>query len=376
MREINISTVIAAKRREKGVTQDELAEYIGVSKASVSKWETAQSYPDITFLPQLAAYFNISIDELMGYLPQMTEQDIRKTYHRLADDFGKKPFDQVLSECRTIIKKYYSCFPLLLRMTGLLLNYCTLLKEEERQKTLLQEVVDLCIRIRTESNDARLARQANSIEAISLLALGQPQQVLERLGENSMPISNDDRLLASAYQMTGNIAKAKLVLQAGLYQHLISLLETAHSYLLLVIDEPDKFEEILRRFICLSDSFHVESLNPNSLCQLYYIAAHGYAVLGNKEKALEMLGRYADICTTFLLPFKLQGDSFFDRIEEWFRDEDIDLQAPRDEKTIKNSILQSVIENPAFHILDGESEYKSVIHRLSAFAEQKIERKE
>jgi transcriptional regulator with XRE-family HTH domain len=371
MREINISMVIAAKRKEKGVTQDELAEFIGVSKASVSKWETAQSYPDITLLPQLAAYFNISIDELIGYLPQMTTQDIRKTYHRLADDFGKKPFDQVLSECRMVIKKYYSCYPLLLKMALLLLNYCSLLKEEERQQALLQEIVDLCVRIKTEGSDAQLTRQANSIEAISRLSLRQPQQVLELLGENSMPISNDDMLLASAYQMTGNNEKAKLVLQAGLYQHLISLIETAHSYLLLIIDEQGIFEETLSRFIRLSDIFHVESLNPNSLCQLYYIAAHGYAVSSNKEKALEMLGRYADVCTGFLLPFELKGDRFFDRIEEWFYDAEIDLQAPRDEKTVRISILQSVLENPVFHILDGEPGYKSIVHKLTAFADQK-----
>ena len=67
MKEINIARKLTTKRREKGITQEELALYIGVSKASVSKWETGQSYPDITFLPQLATYFNISIDELMGY---------------------------------------------------------------------------------------------------------------------------------------------------------------------------------------------------------------------------------------------------------------------------------------------------------------------
>ncbi|WP_419762087.1 helix-turn-helix domain-containing protein, partial [Bacillus mobilis] len=39
--------------------------YNGITKASVSKWETGQSYPDITFLPLLASYFNISIDELI-----------------------------------------------------------------------------------------------------------------------------------------------------------------------------------------------------------------------------------------------------------------------------------------------------------------------
>lgn len=370
MREINISTVIAVKRKEKGVTQDELAEYIGVSKASVSKWETAQSYPDITLLPQLAAYFNISIDELIGYLPQMTAQDIRKTYHRLADDFGKKPFDQVLNECHVIIKKYFSCFPLLLKMAILLFNYCSLLKDKERQQALLQEVVDLCVRIKTESNDAHLAKQANSMEAMSRLSLGQPKQVLELLGENSIPISSDDMILASAYQMTGKIEKAKSVLQVSMYQHLISLIEAARSYLFFITDEPDKFEEALYRFIQLSDSFDMEGLNPNSLCQLYYFAAHGYSVLKNKEKALEMLNRFAYICTTSLLPFRMKGDNFFDCIEEWFRDADIDLQAPRDEKTVRNSILQSVVENSVFNILCDEPGYKSIIHKLTTFAEQ------
>ncbi|MHC1772911.1 MAG: helix-turn-helix domain-containing protein [Flexilinea sp.] len=74
MKEINIANVLVNKRKEKGITQDELANYIGVSKASVSKWETGQSYPDVTFLPQLAAYFNISIDDLMDYKPQMTKR--------------------------------------------------------------------------------------------------------------------------------------------------------------------------------------------------------------------------------------------------------------------------------------------------------------
>lgn len=64
MKELNLSNILVKKRKEKGITQDQLAAYIGVSKASVSKWETGQSYPDITFLPQLAAYFNMSVDEL------------------------------------------------------------------------------------------------------------------------------------------------------------------------------------------------------------------------------------------------------------------------------------------------------------------------
>lgn len=68
MKELNIGKTIVTKRREKGLTRRSGCLYRGV-RASVSKWETGQSYPDITLLPQLGAYFNISIDELMGYSP-------------------------------------------------------------------------------------------------------------------------------------------------------------------------------------------------------------------------------------------------------------------------------------------------------------------
>lgn len=78
MRDLNIGKCIIHKRKEKGITQEQLANYIGVSKASVSKWESGLSYPDIVLLPELATYFNISVDELLGYSLQLTKEDIKK----------------------------------------------------------------------------------------------------------------------------------------------------------------------------------------------------------------------------------------------------------------------------------------------------------
>ncbi len=58
---------IMALRRAKGITQEELAMALGVSNQAVSKWESAQSCPDISLLSTLADYFEVSIDELMGH---------------------------------------------------------------------------------------------------------------------------------------------------------------------------------------------------------------------------------------------------------------------------------------------------------------------
>ena len=57
---------IGALRREKGLKQDELAEKLGISPQAVSKWETDQTCPDISLLPQLAKLLDVSVDELLS----------------------------------------------------------------------------------------------------------------------------------------------------------------------------------------------------------------------------------------------------------------------------------------------------------------------
>ncbi len=63
---MNIGTKINEYRRRKGATQEDLACYTGVSTAAVSKWETDTSLPDITLLPKIAEFLEVSIDRLMG----------------------------------------------------------------------------------------------------------------------------------------------------------------------------------------------------------------------------------------------------------------------------------------------------------------------
>ena len=67
MTTIKINEQIAFLRKQKGLTQKELAVALGVTDQAVSKWESAQCCPDIQLLPDIADYFGVSIDELMGH---------------------------------------------------------------------------------------------------------------------------------------------------------------------------------------------------------------------------------------------------------------------------------------------------------------------
>lgn len=67
---LKVGNKIKVKRTERDLTQEKLANMLGVTKAAVSKWETGEGYPDITMLPRIAGLFHITIDELLGYNPK------------------------------------------------------------------------------------------------------------------------------------------------------------------------------------------------------------------------------------------------------------------------------------------------------------------
>ena len=69
-------------RRERELTQEEVASHLGVSFQAVSKWERNESYPDITLLPSLANYFHVSVDALIGM------EDVASAAQR--DDFNRR----------------------------------------------------------------------------------------------------------------------------------------------------------------------------------------------------------------------------------------------------------------------------------------------
>ena len=72
-------------RAEKKVSQEKLAQYLNVSFQAVSKWETGNTYPDITLLPDIAHYFGVTVDELLC-VEKIDEKRLFEDYSRKAAD--------------------------------------------------------------------------------------------------------------------------------------------------------------------------------------------------------------------------------------------------------------------------------------------------
>ena len=118
---IYFSKNVKRLRKERDLTQEALADFIGVSFQAVSKWERGESYPDIELLPTIADFFSVSTDNLLGVDKAKNEAEILAYIDKF--DNGKfKGSDGPLSFMADAYHKYPSDFRILVRYMHSLIN--------------------------------------------------------------------------------------------------------------------------------------------------------------------------------------------------------------------------------------------------------------
>ena len=91
-------------RKQKGLRQEQLAEAMGVSTASVSKWETNQSFPELTLLAELADFFEVSVDTLIGHTLNADRLEaLIEQMKKAADDHEE---ENAAALCEKILRNY------------------------------------------------------------------------------------------------------------------------------------------------------------------------------------------------------------------------------------------------------------------------------
>lgn len=363
MNSLRLAENMIELRRKKGVTQEELAEFIGVTKASVSKWENGQSMPDIILLPQLAAYYDVTVDDLLGYEPQLSKEQIQKIYQELAEAFATMPFEEAFAKSEKLVKRYYSCYPFLTQICVLWTNHSMMAKGQEAQQQVLKKIENLCNHILENCKNTAICSDVMVMKAAVDMQCGRPESVVEALAEllNPQSLANQsDGMLIQAYMMMGNMEKANDYAQASMYLHLILLAGGAVSYLGMHGQEKELCEETIRRVDALMEAYHFETLHENIAASYHFQAAAVFCFHGNHEEALRRLKRFAAIVSDLLKKeYTLHGDDYFTRMDNWFEQLDLGAQLVRDRRVILQSAKES-LKNPVFDVLRERKEYKQI----------------
>lgn len=358
MERFRLAENIIALRRGKNITQEQLAAFLGVTKASVSKWENRQSLPDLVLVPQIAAFFGVSIDELLGYAPQLSKGQIKETYQALATGFAKKPFVEALEDSRAVVHRYYSCYPLLYNICLLWLNHIALAPTPEAQKALLCEAKALCDHILDGCQDSTLCENTRILRAYFDLLLGDAEATiaaLEPLVLAKRLNLSGDTLLIQAYIIAGAAEKARRGAQATLYLQLLSLLSTSTQYLALA--EPVATQATMARVAQLIELYELRRLHPNSVAQWEFQAAAVCLQQGQADAALQHLEGYCKaIRQLFTDGLQLHGDAYFDCLDDWLSTLELETKAPRDSTLVAADAL-AVLKSPLFAAVSQRPEF-------------------
>ena len=114
--DIKLSDNIRKFRKERRLTQEQLAEVLGVTTGAVHKWESGMSIPDISLIVEMADFFDTSVDVLLGY--KMKDNHIDSTISRM-EEMCRNSDPSALTEAEKLLKKYPNSFKVVHACAGI-----------------------------------------------------------------------------------------------------------------------------------------------------------------------------------------------------------------------------------------------------------------
>jgi len=161
-----ISENLRRLRHSSGLTQEQLAERLGVSFQSVSRWETGLSYPDIEILPEIAAFFGVSTDILMGVEKATMEQNLERDKKRLRTDESETA-EERLALVEEMHRKYPHDAEILVDLVYALSSF----PDDPEKNRLMRQYI-------REYMNHRDAEKAYKDQMICLLTASEPEESL------------------------------------------------------------------------------------------------------------------------------------------------------------------------------------------------------
>ncbi|MFG0959350.1 helix-turn-helix domain-containing protein [Clostridioides difficile] len=235
--QIKIGKVIQCLRKERNLTQEQLAKFIGVSTPAVSKWESGNSYPDIELLPLLADFFNVSIDKLLNYKIDLSEEEVMKIYKELESGFArieidlsteelKEEFRQDLESVKKLsnmyIEKYPKSYLLKLRICSLYQMYSYKFGKSELNDRV-KETMNILEDIVRNTDDIQIKETALIILSNAYCMLEDYEKAELYLNMIHKSIGDTSVNLAMIYLKQNRLEEAEILLQNKLFSNVFNI---------------------------------------------------------------------------------------------------------------------------------------------------------
>ena len=169
-------------RLKRELTQEQLADVLGVSAQAISRWENGNTYPDITLLPTIAGYFEITLDKLMGLEDFKSEEQLKKLIAKLDENGNKGLIYENILLLREAVKTYPANYQLQFRLVNQL-AFCQYRDgrglDEDEINALNREAVEVGNRILSRCTEGEIINRTTQQLCYICSRLGETEKAIE-----------------------------------------------------------------------------------------------------------------------------------------------------------------------------------------------------
>lgn len=351
-----IGDTIQKLRKIKGLTQEQVANALGITTAAVSKWETNNTYPDISLLSPLARLLGTSVDNILNFKEKLSEEEIDNLLIEANKEFEKSNVIKAMKYCENLLYEYPSDNLLKFHIATVYMMYMGVSLDE----TILSEQHLKCIELfeecsKSKDNELRIA----SLHILSNLYIMDNELDKAENVANQLPCLDFDARMIQAdilYQK-GLYNQSVELEQKCLYQelrdatlNLYSLAKTAYN-----TNENAKAIKLLDILLQLEETTYInKSLGINAPAILFKIEI--LMSMNKTEQALQVLEKVLLYAQNSFSENSHIECNIFDKLE---LENNISIQ----KQSIKN--LVELLENSlTLETLKQEKNYNMIVKEL------------
>lgn len=298
---LQLAENIRSFRKQRKLTQEQLAELFGVTTGAVHKWETGLSVPELRVIVEMADFFDISVDVLLGYA--MKDNRPASTMERL-NLYCRSRNADALIEAEKALKKYPNSFEIVHGCAGIYLTFGSESHNEQQLRRAI-ELLEQSILLIAQNNDPTISEYGIYGQlGRAYIMLGEHEKGLSLLKRHNTSGIFNDFIGTSLALDLARPEEAEPYLSAALLRGVIHLVNAAIGLSILFSSrgEDHRAQEV----VCWGQEI-IRGLKRDSapdfldklLALLFALQAHTQMKIGQKEAAQEALCCAADYAHRF-----------------------------------------------------------------------------
>lgn len=290
--ELFIGKRIQQLRKQKQFTQEQVAKALGITTSAVSKWEMNKAYPDITLLSPLARILGTTVDGLLEFKENLTEEEIANKLSIPENLFLEGKVEEGLSFCEAFLLEYPNDNQLKFQIANLYMTYMGATFDENMLEKQFNKMLSLFEACSLSENERMRNAALHTLTGLYMMSgdFEKAEKTVDKL-----PVGQEDvrMMKANILYEKGELEEAAKLEQRCLFQEVSDISLNLYSLAKIAYhqkntDKALRILEILESAESLLEMDKVCGVNYN----IYLLRAEIFCQTGNKEKAAEELEKY------------------------------------------------------------------------------------